>query len=114
MRFEDPLPAIQVREIPDPMPADMAVLDVRETYEWVAGHAPGAIHIPLGELPGRTEEIPSGRVLVVCHVGGRSAHATVFLRRQGVDAVNLTGGMAAWQAARRPLVSETSGPATVD
>jgi rhodanese-related sulfurtransferase len=53
-------------------------------------------------------------VLVVCHVGGRSAHATAFLRRQGVDAVNLTGGMAAWEAARRPFVSETDGPATVE
>ena len=114
MRFGDPVPAVQVREIPDPMPADIAVLDVRESFEWDAGHLPGAIHIPLGELPGRTDEVPSGRVLVVCHVGARSAHATAFLRRQGVDAVNLTGGMAAWQAARRPFVSETDGPATVD
>jgi rhodanese-related sulfurtransferase len=87
---------------------------VRESWEWVAGHAPGAVHIPLGELPGRVDQVPSGRVLVVCHVGARSARATVFLRQRGVDAVNLDGGLSAWAAAGRPLVSETSTPAQVD
>ena len=74
---------------------------------------PRAVHIPLAELAGRVDLVPSGKVLVVCHVGSRSARATLFLRQHGVDAVNLAGGMAAWAAASRPLVSETGGPARV-
>ena len=100
-------PATTVDAMPDPLPDDLAVLDVREPYEWVAGHAPGAVHIPLAELPGRIDLVPSGSVLVVCRSGSRSARATAFLRHQGVDAVNLADGMVGWQAASRPMVSET-------
>ena len=113
MSYGDPLPTTTVDALPDPLPEDTAVLDVREPHEWVAGHAPGAVHIPLRQLPVRADLVPSGHVLVVCHVGSRSARATAFLRQQGVDAVNLHGGMAAWAAAGRPLVSETGGPAVV-
>ena len=113
MPFREQLPHTTVDAMPDPLPADLAILDVREPWEWAAGHAPGAMHIPLGELPGRADEVPPGRVLVVCHVGARSARATVFLRQRGLDAVNLDGGMAAWAAAGRPLVSETGVPAQV-
>jgi len=113
MRSSDPVPGMTVEQVPDPVPELLAVLDVREPDEWVAGHAPGAIHIPLRALPERLAQLPPRRVLVVCHVGARSALATAFLLRQGVDAVNLTGGMAAWAVAGRPLVSETGGPAAV-
>lgn len=102
-----------VDALPDPLPADVSVLDVREPQEWAAGHVPGAVHVPLGDLPARTELVPSGRVLVVCAVGGRSARATVFLAERGTDAVNLAGGMHAWAAAGRPMVSETGEPAQV-
>jgi len=113
MTLGDRLASTTVDALPDPLPEDVAVLDVREPAEWAAGHVPGALHIPLGELPGRTHLVPSGQLLVVCHVGGRSARATMFLRQQGFEAVNLAGGMAAWEAANRPLVSETGGPAQV-
>lgn len=113
MTYGQQVPETTIDTIPDPLPEDLAVLDVREPHEWVAGHAPGAVHIPLRQLPGRTDLVPPGHVLVVCHVGSRSARATAFLRQQGVDAVNLHGGMAAWEAAGRPLVSETGGPPAV-
>ena len=45
-----------------------------------------------------------GRVHVVCRVGGRSAQVTQYLIGQGVDAVNVNGGMLDWEAAGRPLV----------
>lgn len=76
------------------------LLDVRELDEWNAGHAPGARHLPLGELPNRLDSLPRDRqVVVVCRSGHRSSEATSFLVRSGFDAVNLNGGMRAWATA---------------
>lgn len=73
------------------------ILDVREIDEWVAGHIPGAIHIPLLELPSRLQELdPNMEYVVVCHSGYRSAHACQFLAQHGYDVVNLLGGMSVW------------------
>ena len=63
------VPETTVDALPDPLPADVAVLDVREPDEWAAGHVPGAVHIPLAELPGRVDLVPAGQVLVVCRSG---------------------------------------------
>lgn len=85
--------------------AGTTLLDVRERDEWVAGHAPDAVHIPLGELTERAGKLPSGApLLVVCHSGGRSARATAWLNRAGYDAVNLDGGMVEWARAGLPVV----------
>jgi rhodanese-related sulfurtransferase len=82
---------------------DVTIIDVRETDEYTLGHVPGAKLIPLGELTGRTDEIPTeGPVYVVCHSGMRSARATEFLAATGVDAINVAGGTAAWQQAGLP------------
>ena len=90
------------------VPADAYLLDVREQEEWTAGHAPDAVHLPLGYLPARLAEVPQDReVVVVCRVGNRSALATAFLTAQGRRAVNLDGGMLDWATAGRPMVSET-------
>ncbi|MET9860958.1 rhodanese-like domain-containing protein [Streptomyces smyrnaeus] len=90
------------------VPADALLLDVREDDEWAAGRAPGALHIPMSEFVARqgelTERLGEGeRVYVVCRVGGRSAQVAAYLLQQGVDAVNVDGGMLAWQSASRPL-----------
>jgi rhodanese-related sulfurtransferase len=88
--------------------ADARVLDVREDDEWQAGHIDGALHIPLGDVPSRVAEIPEqDEIVVVCRAGGRSARAVAWLLNNGVDAVNLDGGMGAWADAGRPMVSET-------
>lgn len=80
------------------------LLDVREQDEWQAGHAPGAVHIPLGELERRVAELPrERRVVAVCRSGNRSALATASLRAAGLDVDNLEGGMKAWQKAGLPL-----------
>ena len=100
------IPTTEVDAIPERIPADLVVLDVREPHEWAAGHIDGAIHIPLGEIPARVGELdPSVRTLVVCHLGGRSARATQWLHAQGHDVVNVAGGMEAWEIAGRPVVS---------
>jgi len=100
---ESEVPTITVGDVPDPLPESLVVLDVREDHEWAAGHIPGAVHIPLGELMERRTELdPGTQTLVVCHVGGRSARATAYLVANGHQAVNLDGGMIAWEDAQRP------------
>ena len=81
------------------------LLDVRELDEWVAGHAPQAEHLPMSRIQHDYERLPTDRRIVcVCHVGARSAAVASALRNAGWDAVNLTGGMDAWQAAGLPVV----------
>jgi|GEM_PF-337111 len=92
---------------PAAVAADAAVLDVREPDEWAAGHIPGALHVPLWEVPSRLDALPEQEIVVVCRTGGRSARAVAWLNRNGFEAVNLDGGMAAWAEAGRPMVSDT-------
>ena len=107
------LPAVPSVSATD-VPPDAVVLDVREDDEWAAGHIDGAHHIPMGELPTRFDDLTdladaSPELVVVCRSGGRSARVVAWLAQNGVDAVNLDGGMGAWASAGRPLVSETGG-----
>lgn len=96
------IPTTTVTDVAD----DAVVIDVRENNEWQAGHAPGAVHIPLGELPSRLADLPdtdAGPVAVTCRSGGRSSRAVAWLTGQGFDVTNLDGGMKAWHAAGKPL-----------
>lgn len=98
-----------VDELDDPL-----LLDVREQDEYDAGHAPGVVLHPLGDIPAVWSELPSDRtVLCICRSGARSASAAEFLRRQGVDAVNLEGGMQAWQAFGLDVVRDDGSFGTV-
>lgn len=83
---------------------EAVALDVREVDEWAVGRIAGAVHIPVGELVARQDEIPEDRpIVVVCRSGSRSAWAVGMLTRAGYDAANLSGGLQAWQAAGLPL-----------
>ena len=100
------VPTVTVESVPDPLPEELIVLDVREPHEWAEGHIAGALHMPLGDLMERRGELnPDMQTLVVCHVGGRSARATAYLVSNGHSAVNLDGGMAAWADAGRPTTT---------
>ena len=89
------------------VPADAAILDVREDYEWVAGHAEGAVHIPLDQLPGRLDDLdPDQDLYVICRTGGRSFRAAQWLVGQGYSAVNVAGGMDQGLESGKPLVSD--------
>ena len=107
------VPTVPIQQVPDPLPAGLHVLDVREEAEWRHGHIEGATHIPLADLPARVSALPEEQTLVVCRIGGRSARAVAYLMQRGHDAVNLDGGMIDWEAAGRPMVSETGEPPRV-
>jgi rhodanese-related sulfurtransferase len=84
------------------------LLDVREDDEWEAGHAPEAVHVAMGLVPERIDEIPDDRTVVcVCRVGGRSGAVAGVLAGQGYDVRNLDGGMLAWEVAGLPVVTES-------
>jgi hydroxyacylglutathione hydrolase len=77
--------------------AGAVLIDVRDAFEWDAGHVPGARHIPLARITERADEIPRGEpVLLYCQTGSRSALAASALRRLGVDAHD-AGGIVAWE-----------------
>jgi rhodanese-related sulfurtransferase len=97
------VPEIQATDVP----AGVFLLDVREPMEWVAGHAVGAVHIPMNEVPARLGELPDTEIVVICKSGGRSAAVAEYLLAHGRTAVNLAGGTTAWHAAGRPMASET-------
>ena len=108
------IPTASVSGVPDPLPEGLLVLDVREDDEWQAGHVAGSTHVPLMELGNRYGELPDApQTLVVCRTGSRSAYAVGFLIQQGVDAVNLAGGLVAWEAAGRALVADHDQPPQV-
>ncbi|WP_330310197.1 MULTISPECIES: rhodanese-like domain-containing protein [unclassified Streptomyces] len=108
------MPTVEVGDLAD---GDF-LLDVREDDEWEAGHAAGALHIPISEFVARygelTEAAPQdGRVNVICRSGGRSAQVTQYLVQQGIDAVNVDGGMQIWAAVGRPVVDDKGQPGFV-
>ena len=101
---------IQVNELPD----DAVVLDVREQDEWDAGHAPNAVHIPMNDVVARVGELPETEPLpVVCRAGGRSMRTAMWLESQGYDVVNVDGGMQAWAASGKKIVSDSGEPTII-
>ena len=73
------------------------VIDVREGYDFEAGHVPGAGWLPLGMVAGELTRIPrGGPVMVICASGQPQPGAAEILVRNGFDAASVTGGTAAW------------------
>ena len=99
-----PIPAVDVDTVAaDP---DAWIFDVREYEEWQAGHVDGAVHIPMGEVVARIDELPRDRRLVcMCRSGNRSGKVTAYLVGKGYDVVNLTGGAQQWSSFGHPLVN---------
>jgi rhodanese-related sulfurtransferase len=86
-------------------PARPVLLDVRELNEFVEVRAPGALLVPTSAFVARLAELPPDRpLLVICHLGNRSAAVVGYLARTGrTDAVNVVGGMDAWARAGLPV-----------
>src|SRR5258705_13569791 len=104
----------QIVDVPSTFDGSVVLLDVREDDEWQRGHAPGAQHIPMGDVPARIGEIDADKPLyVVCHAGGRSMRVAQYLQRNGYEPVNVDGGMLAWAGAGRPVITDSGAPGTV-
>jgi rhodanese-related sulfurtransferase len=83
------------------------LVDVRADHEWEVGRIPGAVHVPLPELPQRTAELDRDRpVVVYCRGGNRSSMATAALADAGYDAAKLTEGIVGWKEGDLPLEPE--------
>ena len=81
------------------------VIDVREPGEYVGGHVPGAVLVPMGQLPSRVAELDRSRpVFVICASGNRSRAMVDYLERAGFDARSVGGGTAAWVQSGHPVV----------
>jgi rhodanese-related sulfurtransferase len=99
MNQGDAVPQVPAAQVP----ADAFLLDV--------GHVPGAVHIPLGELGARYTELGRDHPLyVICRSGVRSARAADALAGAGWQAHNVSDGMAGWEAAGRPMTSDSGTP----
>ncbi len=84
----------------------LQLLDVREAWEFQTARIVGSTLIPMGQIPGRVEELDrDSDIVVICHHGGRSMQVAVFLERQGFSGVlNLAGGVDAWARSVDPTM----------
>jgi rhodanese-related sulfurtransferase len=88
-------------------PAPPLLLDVREPWEIATASLPGAVAIPMNEIPARahTELDPDQPIIVLCHHGARSLSVTMWLRNQGFDHVqSLAGGIDEWSRTIDPTI----------
>ena len=82
------------------------VIDVRQPDEYEEARVPGAVLVPLAELPDRLGELPAGEpLLIICKSGARSRRACEFLAQAGVEATNIAGGTVAWIESGREVDS---------
>ena len=100
--------------VEDLVNAGAVVIDVRESDEWSAGHAPEARFIPMGQVEARLDEIPREvTAVIVCRSGGRSNTVTQLLNSHGINALNMSGGMRAWEKAGLPVVTDAGDPGRI-
>jgi rhodanese-related sulfurtransferase len=75
----------------------MTLLDVRESWELGVASVTGVVHIPMGEIAARVDELdPAVEVVVLCRSGRRSLEVAKYLQQKGFNTVNLAGGILAW------------------
>jgi rhodanese-related sulfurtransferase/molybdopterin-guanine dinucleotide biosynthesis protein A len=104
------IPEIDVAGLAERRAEGVPLIDVREDAEFAVAHVPGAQHIPLGQVADRIGEVPNDQtVYVICARGSRSARAVEHYRAQGIDAVNVAGGMVGWMHAGLPAESPGGG-----
>jgi len=82
----------------------VALIDVRELDELATVRTDRAQPMPMSTFMDHLDELPGEPIYVMCHVGGRSARIVAFLEQEGYDAINIDGGIVAWEQAGLPVV----------
>lgn len=103
-----PVPEISVDDLAEQLAAGAPLVDVRQPEEYVSGHVPGAVLVPLATVPeqvGQFVHDGPGPVYVICRSGARSMTACEYLAAQGLDVVNVQGGTMAWVMSGRDVVT---------
>jgi rhodanese-related sulfurtransferase len=97
-QFFDPTIEMDPREVNRRMTEDdMLLIDVREDYEWEAGHVPGSRHVQLMQIAEEAAALPEKEAIAfICLSGVRSGMVATSFRRAGFEAYNVSGGFAAW------------------
>ena len=99
-------PEITVTQLADVLRTGGALVDVREAVEYVDGHVPGAVLMPMGRLPSRLDDLDKAEpVYVVCASGNRSAAMTDFLNAAGFRALSVADGTSGWVRSGRDVVT---------
>ena len=100
-----PVSEVTVDELEAALQSGAPLIDVREPNEYVDGHVPDAVLVPLASVPAALDLIPvDKRTYVICRGGARSHRACEFLLDQGLDVVNVAGGTLAWITSGRDVV----------
>jgi len=87
------------------------LVDVREQWEWDRGHAPTAVLMPMSAFADHVDELPTDAdILVICHAGSRSLTVASALADAGYRAVDVLGGMDAWERAGGAVVGPAPQP----
>jgi rhodanese-related sulfurtransferase len=99
------IPNVTVTELKRAMDAGAArVVDVREDWEYSEAHVPGSTLVPMSSVPERTEVFTGdGPTFVICRSGNRSGHVVAWLVSQGIDVINVAGGIIEWQQQGYPV-----------
>ena len=93
-------PSLSAAEAIEAVHAGALIIDVRRAFEWQRTHIPGAVHLPLEQLPDKCAELPDDRLLITFCTGGlRSYGAANLLLEYGFEAKNISGGLIDWRAA---------------
>ena len=95
---------VDIEQMASAIEREATVVDVREPEEYGEGHIPGAVNIPMGQLPVRFGDLDRDEpVYVVCATGHRSSAMTEVLTAAGFNAINVSGGTSAWIRSGRPV-----------
>lgn len=102
----DEISAPDAARMLEEQPETTTLLDVREHSELETAALTGALHIPMGDIPARINELDKSKTIIcLCRSGGRSAQVAAYLSQQGyADVRNLSGGINAWSETVDPSI----------
>ena len=105
---EPPIEEADVADTAAALDAGALLVDVREDFEWRAGHARGAVHLPMMVVPARLDELPrDAPIYLICATGNRSGRVAEYLGQNGfARPINVRGGTVAWRQAGLPIDRE--------